>query len=168
MEALLKALDRVRAQTLLLWPNIDAGADHVSKAIRVFRDHYRPEWLRTLINLPPEAFLGVLADAACAVGNSSSFVRDGSYFGTPVVLVGNRQEGRETDVHVTRVAPQTEEIERAIRAQLAHGRYAPSALYGDGQVAARVAQGLAALNPYVQKRLQFIYEPTLAPAGAAQ
>ncbi len=48
-------------------------------------------WLRTLTNLAPEHYLKVLANAACAVGNSSSFVRDASFFGTPVVLVGNRQ-----------------------------------------------------------------------------
>ena len=58
----------------------------------------RPKWLRTLINLPPEEYLKLLANAACAVGNSRSFVRDASYFGTPVVLAGHRQEGRETDV----------------------------------------------------------------------
>ena len=41
MEALLAALDTLRIQTLLLWPNIDAGSDHISKAIRVFRAQCR-------------------------------------------------------------------------------------------------------------------------------
>jgi len=94
MEELLLALDSVQTQTILLWPNIDAGADHISKTIRIFRDRKKPTWLRVLTNLSPEAFLRVLAKAVCAVGNSSSFVRDASYFGTPVVLVGKRQEGR--------------------------------------------------------------------------
>src|SRR5207249_6009322 len=154
----LAALDNVQQQTVMLWPNIDAGSDHVSKAIRAFRDRAKPEWLRTVINLPPEEYLKVLATAACAVGNSSSFVRDAGYFGTPVVLVGNRQEGRETDEHVVRVLPEHREILRAIRDQLAHGRYAPSTLYGNGQVSDRVADQLAALNPYIQKRLHFVYE----------
>jgi UDP-N-acetylglucosamine 2-epimerase len=158
MEALLEALDRVRAQAVLLWPNIDAGADHVSKAIRVFRDQRKPAWLHTLVNLPPEQYLRVLANAACAVGNSSSFVRDAGYFGTPVALVGSRQEGRETDAHVVRVPPVTDAIAEAVAAQLAHGRYAPSTLYGDGRVSGRIAQGLAQLRPYVQKRLHYIHE----------
>jgi UDP-hydrolysing UDP-N-acetyl-D-glucosamine 2-epimerase len=158
MEALLTALGDVQQQTVLLWPNIDAGSDHVSKAIRVFRDRERPDWLRTLINLPPEDYLRVLANTACAVGNSSSFVRDAGYFGTPVVLVGNRQEGRETDEHVMRVKPLRNEILGAVQAQLAHGRYAPSSLYGDGHVSRRIANGLATLNPYIQKRLHFIYD----------
>ena len=157
MEQLLAALAEVKQQTVLLWPNIDAGADHVTKAIRVFRDRVRPTWLRTLINVPPEEYQQVLAATACAVGNSSSFVRDAGYFGTPVVLIGKRQEGRESDLHVTRVTPSTREIVTAIRAQLEHGRYAPSTLYGDGFVADRIANALAGLTPYIQKRLDYIY-----------
>ena len=114
MEALLESIAEIQVQTLLLWPNIDAGSDHVSKVIRSFREQRKPNWLRTLINLTPENYLQVLAKAACAIGNSSSFVRDAGYLGTPVVLVGRRQEGRETDSHVTHVAPQKIDIERAI------------------------------------------------------
>ena len=157
MEALLAALDRVAMPTLLMWPNIDAGSGHVSKAIRSFRDRTRPVWLRTLINLMPEDYLRVLAGASCAIGNSSSFVRDASFFGTPVVLVGNRQEGRETDEHVRHVKPEVADIESAIRGQLSNGRYSPSKLYGDGQVSKRIASSLATLQPYVQKRLDYAY-----------
>jgi len=158
MEALLGALDHLRLQTILLWPNIDAGANHISKAIRVFRVNHQPNWLRTLTNLAPGDYLKVLANAACAIGNSSSFVRDASYFGTPVVLVGNRQEGRETDLHVVSAAAVTEEIVAATYAQLAHGRYAPSTLYGDGQVSERIARALCELTPRVRKRLHYIYD----------
>jgi len=158
IDELLGALAQLKEQTLLLWPNIDAGSDHVSKAIRVFRTEVKPTWLRTLINVPPEDYQRVLAATACAVGNSSSFVRDASYFGTPVVLVGNRQEGRETDVHVMPVTPERDEIATAIRAQLNHGRYPSSTLYGDGDVSDRIADALAKLNPYIQKRLHYIYQ----------
>jgi UDP-hydrolysing UDP-N-acetyl-D-glucosamine 2-epimerase len=165
MEALLAALNDLQQQTAILWPNIDAGSDHVSKAIRVFRERVKPNWLRTLINLPPEEYLKVLANTACAVGNSSSFVRDAGYFGTPVVLVGNRQDGRETDEHVVRARPNHEEILAAVRRQLTHGRYAPSTLYGDGCVSQRIADGLATLTPYIQKRLHFIHEVDGQPAA---
>jgi UDP-hydrolysing UDP-N-acetyl-D-glucosamine 2-epimerase len=158
MEQVLLALHALQQPTVLLWPNIDAGSNHVSKVIRLFREQHKPTWLRTLINLPPEEYLKVLANASCAIGNSSSFVRDASYFGTPVVLVGNRQEGRETDEHVIQTPPFAEEIVNASRRHARHGRYAPSALYGDGHVAHRIAEGLVRLKPYVQKRLQYIYE----------
>lgn len=162
---LLEALDSLQLQTLLLWPNIDAGADHISKTIRVFRDRINPTWLRTLTNLNPENYLKVLANAACAVGNSSSFVRDASFFGTPVVLVGSRQDGREIDEHVMPVAPDASELVAAIHAQLAHGRYAPSTLYGDGYVAERIAAALARLTPYLQKRLYYIHDGPAVKRG---
>ena len=155
MQALLTALEAIAVQTLVLWPNIDAGSDHISKAIRVARAGANVPWMRTLTNLTPENYLKVLAGAACAVGNSSSFVRDASFFGTPVVLVGNRQNDRETDQHVTRVAADATAIERSVRAQLAHGRYAPSTLYGDGFIAEKVASAVESLQPYVQKRLHY-------------
>jgi UDP-hydrolysing UDP-N-acetyl-D-glucosamine 2-epimerase len=158
MEELVAALNVVKQQTVLLWPNIDAGSDHVSKVIRRFRDLHRPTWLRTLINLPPEEYSRVLANTACAVGNSSSFVRDAGYYGTPVVLVGNRQDGRETDEHVVRARPIHAEILDSIKHQLTRGRYEPSTLYGDGQVSQRIADGLATLSPYIQKRLHFIHD----------
>jgi UDP-hydrolysing UDP-N-acetyl-D-glucosamine 2-epimerase len=158
MDELLQALDRLRTQTVLLWPNIDAGADHISKAVRIFRDVNKPTWLRLLTNLDPEVYLKVLARAACAVGNSSSFVRDASYFGTPVVLVGNRQEGREMEEHVTAIEPVASQLIMAINRQIAHGHYAPSTLYGDGHVSDKIADALARLTPYIQKRLHYIYE----------
>ncbi len=155
MVALLRALDQIKVPCLLLWPNIDAGSDHISKAVRVFRDQHHPTWLRLLTNLDPETYMKVLATTACAVGNSSSFVRDASYFGTPVVLIGNRQEGREAGEHVTPVRPTESEIATAIRRQLDHGRYAPSDLYGDGRVSGRIVEALAGITPYVQKRLHY-------------
>jgi hypothetical protein len=158
MEELLNALGILKTQTILLWPNIDAGADHISKAIRVFRDRTPRTWLWTLTNLSPENYLKVLSNASCAIGNSSSFVRDASYFGTPVVLAGARQDGREIDEHVLPSAMLAPDIVSAVKTQLTHGRYRPSTLYGDGRVAERIAESLARLTPYVQKRLHYVYE----------
>jgi UDP-hydrolysing UDP-N-acetyl-D-glucosamine 2-epimerase len=155
---LLRAIEQHKMPTVLLWPNIDAGSDHISKAIRVFRDQSAPDWLRTITNLNPENYLKVLARTACAVGNSSSFVRDAGYFGTPVVLVGARQEGREVGDHVSPVLPIEDQIAAAITAQKEHGRYAPCTLYGDGYVADKIANALATLIPYKQKRLHYIYD----------
>lgn len=160
MNEMLAALSDLQEQTVLLWPNIDAGSDHISRAIRVYRDRHQHAvpWLRTLINVPPGEYLQVLAGASCAVGNSSSFVRDASFFGTPVVLVGNRQRGRETSAHVVRVPAEQVVIADAVRERLATGRHPPSTLYGDGAVSARIADQLAQLTPYVQKTLSFVEE----------
>jgi len=157
IEELLHALNEIRIQTLLLWPNIDAGADHISKAIRVFRNIRKPEWLYTMTNVSPESYLKILSNAACVIGNSSSFVRDASYFGTPVVMIGSRQSGRELAESVVCVPNiRSADIVKAIRNQLAHGAYKPSNLYGDGYVSERIAESLAKINPYVQKKISYV------------
>jgi UDP-hydrolysing UDP-N-acetyl-D-glucosamine 2-epimerase len=155
MENLLLALEELRIQTLLLWPNIDAGADRISKAIRVFRSLHEQPWLRTTTNLAPDVYLAILAGAACAVGNSSSFVRDSSYFGTPIVLVGNRQSGREVADNAIGVDASPLQIKEAVKLQIKHGPYSASQLYGDGRVAERVARALVRIRPYSQKQLHF-------------
>jgi UDP-hydrolysing UDP-N-acetyl-D-glucosamine 2-epimerase len=153
---LLKAVMETGHQTLWLWPNIDAGSDHVSKAIRRYREFNNTDKLRLVKNYPPDLYLRILANAACAVGNSSSFVRDSSFFGTPVVLVGDRQTGREVAENLVYSDITSEDILAKLRAQLAHGRYAPSTLYGDGKTSARIAEKLAGVPIYVQKTLGYI------------
>jgi UDP-hydrolysing UDP-N-acetyl-D-glucosamine 2-epimerase len=155
-ERLIQAMAKLNHQTVWLWPNIDAGSDHVSSAIRTYREKHDANWLRLVKNYPPDVYLKVLANAACVVGNSSSFIRDSSFFGTPVVLVGDRQDGREVAENVVFVDYQADSIARAIRKQLDHGRYAPSQLYGDGKTSARIANTLATAPLYIQKRLDYI------------
>ena len=64
-----------------------------------------------------------MKNAICAVGNSSSFIREASFLGTPSVIVGDRQEGREHGGNVMLADYDTEEIARCLEAQIAHGRY---------------------------------------------
>jgi hypothetical protein len=50
------------------------------------------------------------------------------------------------------------EIAEAVRAQIAHGRYERSDLFGSGTAGRDIATVLATVNPPVQKRLH--YNPT--------
>ncbi len=155
---LLAACEEVGQPVVWLWPNIDAGSDKVSAAIRRFRESRHPQWLRLVKNFPPDDYLRVLGNASCAIGNSSSFVRDSSFFGTPVVLVGDRQASRECAENVLRASCEKVAIVAAIRSQVGHGRYAHSQLYGDGQASQRIADHLASVVLYVQKRLGYVAE----------
>lgn len=156
VQNLLNACKKTGLQVVWLWPNIDAGSDMVSGVIRRFRESEQPDWLRLVKNFTPEDYLRVLGNAACAAGNSSSFVRDSSFLGTPVVLIGDRQNGREYAENVKPVGYEEDEILSAIQSQVSHGIYQTSTLYGDGQVSQRIANYLAKVPPFIQKRLGYV------------
>lgn len=153
MQELLSALKLSGEQVILIWPNIDAGSDGVSKAIRVFRENHRDAPLHAYKNFEPERYIPLMQDAACLVGNSSSFIRDASFLGTPVVLVGSRQDGREHSDSVIRVEARSGEILQSLHDQLAHGRYPVSDVYGRPGTSRRIARQIASLEPFSQKKL---------------
>jgi UDP-N-acetylglucosamine 2-epimerase len=94
--------------------------------------------------------------AACLVGNSSSFIRDASFLGTPVVLVGSRQNGRERSRSVVQVEAVKSEILNAIEAQIKHGPYEPAPIYGAPGVSQSLVSRILQLEPYTQKRLSYV------------
>jgi UDP-hydrolysing UDP-N-acetyl-D-glucosamine 2-epimerase len=153
MRELLKALHRLGEPVILVWPNIDAGSDGVSQAIRIFRERNHDFPLHAYKNFEPNRYIPLLQDAACLVGNSSSFIRDASFLGTPVVLVGSRQDGRERSGAVSRVEPESTQILQALESQLQHGPYAPSNIYGKQGVSQRIVERISTLQPFSQKRL---------------
>ncbi len=155
MEELLDALYETKKQVVLLWPNIDADSDGISQAIRRFREFKRDYPLHAYKNFGPETYIPLLAKAACLVGNSSSFVRDASYLGTPVVLVGSRQDGREWSKAVKRIDPIKMQILKAINEQLSNGRYPSCDIYGIPGVSKKIVKILQSIKSYSQKRLHY-------------
>ena len=155
---LIQALAEIAMPTIWIWPNIDAGSDDISKALRRFREHHDNNWLHLVKNLEPVIFQKCLKRTACAVGNSSSFIRDSTFSGTPVVLIGDRQTGREVGPNLVACSPARSEITDCIRKQLAHGRFPPSDLYGSGEASSQIAGILASFVPYRQKCLHYIFD----------
>jgi UDP-hydrolysing UDP-N-acetyl-D-glucosamine 2-epimerase len=157
-EQLISALHDLAMPTVWLWPNIDAGSDNISKVIRVYREKNTSEWLHLVKNLNPKIFQKCLKKTVCAIGNSSSFVRDSTFSGTPVVLIGDRQDGREHGKNLTAVDPVADQIKSAVQLQLEIGRYEPGALYGDGNASSRIINKLKGFVPYSQKTLNYRYQ----------
>ena len=152
MEEVLSAIKELNMQTLLIWPNIDAGSDGVSQAIRRFREYNHSTLLHAYKNFEPEEYIPLLDNAVCAIGNSSSFIRDASFLGTPVVLVGTRQDGRERTKAVIRVVENKDKIVDAVKYQINHGRYEASNLYGTVGVSTRIVKQIKLLEKYKQKQ----------------
>jgi UDP-hydrolysing UDP-N-acetyl-D-glucosamine 2-epimerase len=158
VEEILEALNSIGMQTIWLWPNVDAGSDRISSAIRAFREKNDTSWLYLVKNFKPETFQKVLKGAACAVGNSSSFIRDSTFSGVPVVLVGDRQVGRERGSNLIESKFDSQDIYNKVRHQIEHGPYEGCQVYGDGNASERITKIIKEFEPNIQKTISYIGE----------
>lgn len=149
----LEAVMNVGMQTVWLWPNVDAGSDDISKGLRIYRETHKPQNLHFYRNFSVEDYARLISGSSCLIGNSSSALREGAFLGVPAVNIGTRQTGREHGENVIHVGYNAPEIESAIRAQLAHGKYTRSPIFGDGNADKRITEVLAKARLHVQKRL---------------
>ncbi len=151
----LMALKDLGMPAIMLWPNVDAGSEDVSRGMRKFREKHRLDFIRFYKNFPVETYLRLMKSAACLVGNSSSSIREGAFIGTPAVNIGSRQDGRERGPNVVDAPHDRQAIAEAIRRQVAHGRYPAAHIYGDGHAGTRIADVLSRAPLHVQKRIQY-------------
>lgn len=155
----LEAVHELDIPTLWFWPNIDAGNDQTSKAIRVFREHQGENKLHFLRNMKPEDFLRLLNKASAIVGNSSCAIREASYLGTAAVNIGSRQSDRESAENVVNAGYNKSDIKAAIKDAITRNPE-PSKLYGEGNAGQNIAQALATKTLTFHKRINYLAEGT--------
>ena len=154
LETTLRVVSSFELPTIWFWPNPDAGTGEMADSLRHMREKH-PELtshMRFITNVPANDFIGLLAHAACLVGNSSAGIKECSFLGTPVVNIGDRQHGRLSGEHVTHVGYDAADIAAAIASQLAHGRYEASRIYFREDTSDRMVDLLATTPLYTQKR----------------
>ena len=137
--ATIEAINRLKVPTFWFWPNVDAGSDGTSNAIRSFRENNVINHVHFFKNMKPYDFLKFLKNCKCLVGNSSVGIRECAYLGVPVVNIGTRQSGRERGANVLDTNYQTELIQQAIQQQIKHGHHQPDSIYGDGTAGQKIA-----------------------------
>jgi UDP-hydrolysing UDP-N-acetyl-D-glucosamine 2-epimerase len=158
VEETIAALAEVRAETVFIAPNSDAG----SYAIRQRLGQIQDGGIRVVPSLPRARYLGLLSMASVIVGNSSSGIMEAPTFGTPCVNIGRRQRGRLQADHVIN----TDYCRRAIRDAIelalspsfaARARRVTNP-YGNGGAAQRIVEilkGTARTNRLLNKELTF-------------
>ena len=151
----LKAVQEVAIPAIVLWPNADAGSEHIAAGMRQWREHNDDSKLHFFKNLPTDDYVKLMAKTAALVGNSSSAIREGAFIGTPAVNIGPRQEGRDRGTNVVDTDYDKAEIAAAIRGQVEHGRYESEPIYGDGHAGERIADVLATKPLSIHKRITY-------------
>ena len=152
MQKTLIAIENLDMPSLIFWPNVDAGSDATSKAIRVSREQGILKNARYIKNLDGKLFLRLLKQSKCLIGNSSVGIRECSFIGVPVVNIGKRQHGRMHAQNVLNASWDSDEILKATRSQINNGEYERSHLYGNGSSGELIAELLSKNLEIIPKR----------------
>ncbi len=143
MQLTLEALSDLRAQTVLVYPNNDAG----SSLLRSQIDSFRGPWLRVERSVPRSYYAGLMRVADVMVGNSSSGLLEAPSFELPAVNIGRRQEGRVQGRNVINCAHNKDDIlaslKKAMSPEFKAGLEWMENPYGDGHASQRIVDTLA-------------------------
>jgi GDP/UDP-N,N'-diacetylbacillosamine 2-epimerase (hydrolysing) len=155
IEETLYAVNELKIPTFWFWPNIDAGADGISKGIRSFRERYNLKHIHFFKNMDPLDFLELLLNSICLIGNSSVGIRECSFMGVPVVNIGTRQNRRERGNNVINCNYSKEEITKSILYWMNNKKPEPSLVYGGGDAGRKIAELLNKIPLQYHKTISY-------------
>lgn len=149
----LAALKEINQQTILIYPNSDAGGRSMIKAIKEYENY---PFLRTYKSLPRKDYLSLMKFAKVFVGNSSSGSIDTPSFHVPVVNIGTRESVRENAGNKIFVGHNKKEIVKAIKKAIFDKNFRRKVKkckspYGDGRSGQRIVKILK--NIRINKKL---------------
>ncbi|MGB9927143.1 MAG: UDP-N-acetylglucosamine 2-epimerase [Methanosarcina sp.] len=160
MKETLEAIVDLKFQTLVLYPNSDAGG---RKIIDVIKSYESNSNIYTYKNIPRKEYLSLLNIASVLVGNSSSGIIESSSFKLPVVNIGTRQAGRERADNVIDADYERGDIKGKILKCLYDQDFKEKVKschnpYGDGKAGEKIATILSSIDiteKLLQKRLSY-------------
>ena len=155
MRITLEAVHTTGHQALWFWPNVDAGSDGTSGAIRAFREKNPQLNAHFYKNMAPMDFLSLLINSRGIVGNSSVAIRECSYLGVPAVNIGSRQNRRDRGKNVMDVPHDRQAVIAAIEAMWSSSDRPRDTIYGDGDAGRNIADVLARAPLTIEKTLTY-------------
>lgn len=148
MNETLDAVKELGMQTILIYPNADAGGREMIKII----ESRLPSMLfvKAFKSLSHLEYLSFMKYATVMIGNSSSAMTESSFFKIPVVNIGIRQLGRERASNVIDADHNKEEILKAIHLVLSENFKLQLKKcknpYGDGRASERIVKVLEGID----------------------
>lgn len=141
----LEAVKELKQQTVIIYPNADAGG---RRMIKIIRQHEENPFVKAFKSVPHEDYLGLMKLASVMIGNSSSGIIEAPSFGLPVVNIGTRQMGRQRAGNVVDVGYDRKDIIGALKKALYDKDFIERVKhcknpYGDGKAGKRIARFLA-------------------------
>lgn len=151
----LEALQELQYQTVLIYPNSDAGGREM---IQVIKEYEGTPFLHTFRSIPRKDYLSIMKFSDVMVGNSSSGTIEAPVFHLPVVNVGIRESTREHAGNKIFVNPERNEIRRSIEKALSdqdfkHKIRQSKSPYGDGTASLKIVEVIKNITKYDKNEL---------------
>jgi len=156
MKETLEALKSLNLQTILIYPNADAGG---RRMINVIKQYEKCDFLYTYQSLPRVDYLSFLKHSGVFVGNSSSGTIDTPVLKVPVVNVGIRESTREHANNKIFVGHNMIEIKKAIEKALYDKKFISQVKkcknpYGNGDADKKIISVIKKFFPLSEKQKQ--------------
>lgn len=157
METMQAILD-LKYQTIIIYPNADAGGRKMIEVIQKFT--HQPN-IKAFKSIARRDYLGMMRIACAIIGNSSSAIIEAPSFVLPALNIGTRQRGRERGDNVIDVNYCRTEIKTAIFKALHDEEFRKRMRdsknpYGDGKSGKKIADILEKISineDLLQKRV---------------
>ena len=155
----LKAIIKLKKQTIAIFPNSDAGNNDIIEQLQKYSKKY--DFINIYPSLPRRHYLGLMKYCTALVGNSSSGIIEGDYFGTFVINIGIRQLRREHGRNVMNVNSFSEPlISKALKKALkmSNKKTKIASIYGDGntsKIIVKFLEKLSISDDLIKKQLTY-------------
>jgi len=148
MRETMDAIADLGEQTVVIFPNSDAGGREMIEVIRSYAHHRN---IRMTENLPFRDFIALLSAASVLIGNSSGGIVRTPALGIPCINIGTRQKNREHAGNIVDTTYNRREIVQAVKRILRdpgiHDRIlAMDTPYKDTGTGTRIAEILATVD----------------------
>ena len=139
MKATIQAMTSLGLQSVIVYPNNDAGSIAIQECIKNTRNIN----MTVERNVPREIYAGLMNVASVIVGNSSSGIIEAPTFKLPAVNIGRRQNGRFQGENVINVEKHDQKaieasIVKALSKEFRETLKDMNSPYGDGKSSERI------------------------------
>lgn len=160
MKELFLALDTLKEQTIVIYPNCDAGSKRLIDLLESYRDK---QYIHIFKNLPHEEYLSLMKSVDLMMGNSSSGIIESPSFKIPVINIGKRQQGREKSENIVDVESDKNKLLKAIDFALNNKDFQKKVKrcenkFGDGNAAKKIIKKIKEVkinDKLIQKKLTY-------------
>lgn len=134
----LKSLNKLRLQTLAIYPCSDPGYESI---VKTYKKNHNKKFLKIFKNIEINDFYSLLKYSNLLIGNSSCGITECGFLNKPVINLGIRQKGRLSAKNVTHLDHDSKKITKKILDILKmKKKNSISKIYGNGNSAKKITK----------------------------